>query len=1358
MSVPKIALSGVGSPNTITYNWSYTNVTQSTITSLYLHLTDVNQDAFDSTTAFQVIQLKVTDTSYNATNLTNGRKYAANITADMSGNTYQSNTFIMNPKSVPVKPTFVATGLDGAMSVQLTNMSGSANIGNDGFSPITQVVVLYCDGSQNLVTNKISVPGTDPNLNPLSDPIIISLLTNGVSYEVSVYVINSVGHSPTSNQAVITPTDKPDGLQDVTAYPSVYINTTLGKPSLDVSSNTLLWNNSLDSESLLSAGIPITKYTISKKTYLKKNGGYIIDPSAVDLPTIIMVDPSGNPLRILDASGAAAPLNINSKSFTFKFIDTNVTIGKIYKYTIFASNINGDGPAATTTGYITTGSLPTPPSITVVPNNETIKLSLVSSGILNGFDSSGNYKYVIDISSNTTANYAYFDFSNNTTGYDPSSNTLNITKLPLSTNLANPSQLNPSTGQILKNGTKYTLKIYTVTYYDGTALYSKPLILTTTPYTIPNFPSKVSVLSLDASGVPLNARFQVFWTPVFDTSVNLPLGGSSGNVVYSVYISSSPSDAVNIPQDPSLNVPGSVMSTMVSKVWSRDPSGNNVLVPLENGTLYYVYVRTLVYNTELGIYISSTDSQPTRYDTPLTYPSAVSNLQLSNVTNSNNKLQASWDSVTPANSGGFSSLNTLQYKLILTDLSNNSHVDLSGNQNQIDGSGNMIVTTNSATIVGATPLTPGKPYKLTVFTQGLYTSTDASFNSPPVNTFNNYVVVKNSSKISAIPFSAPEPPSKVSVTPMNLQIRVLWDKPQDASTNNISNGVTLNNYEIFNRISGDTNYTYPSPYPGNLQPIYVTGIVDASLTEIAVINKAVLPSNSFQNLENDRYTYLPQVRANGYVGGYTINGETLPRINVNGTLNTQIYDEDASGNPQITSIPIGVIPSSAPNSPSGVNTTSNAGSVTLQWTKASGVTEYIIYLDNETFGRYYGSAISPADPFPGLTYSQGNTSLSLTITGLVNGVSYNFGVVAVNNAGVSSSMTTIVGTPYTSPDSIRNPNFTIGDKIINLYWNVPQSGGGAGVAGNGDLLYKVTIYTDVSGNADLSGNYTTTLSTTNNILVAPTIAAPFTISNLTNGKSYMAMIQAYYNIGNKPQAPAESIPVYVINMKPNVPPQNVSNVQATASNRQINLSWSLPTDSSLYPKSKISIQRTAYDATGAILPDLSFNIDLSANVTSFTDVSGNKLYNGNAYEYNIKIIHTSNSAQQVSGVTTPKIIPFSSPIFASTVNNIGGTGKNFSVSINKNGSDLSSYTVVGIPIVNDASGIQIVTGNFANAVYSNTADNTKALAANQLYTLSFTTNVAVNNLFIAVTNSAGVTTGTWPTGSSAFGAITNNMQ
>jgi len=293
----------------------------------------------------------------------------------------------------------------------------------------------------------------------------------------------------------------------------------------------------------------------------------------------------------------------------------------------------------------------------------------------------------------------------------------------------------------------------------------------------------------------------------------------------------------------------------------------------------------------------------------------------------------------------------------------------------------------------------------------------------------------------------------------------------------------------------------------------------------------------------------------------------------------------------------------------------------------------------------------------GYTITYGSTSLPIaatlrtrTITGLTNGTTYQFNIVARNimGAGANTSQTE---TPYALP-GVPVVTATPGDSQVTLTWTATPA----------DANSPITDYIVTYG----GNNYTGATS-------------PYTISGLTNGTPFSYSVKSVSAIGTSTGL--------VKSVIPNILPNAVGSFTVTRGAASAILSWTAPTANS----------GTA--VTGYVITYGNITLPIAANILTRT-VTG--LLNGTSYTFNIVAKNIMGSGTPTSQSVTPAAVPAAPRPTA-----VAGTGQ---VTLSwvtpaSNGSALTSYNIsygTTPTVVNVSSELntRIITGLTARTSYT----------------------------------------------------------
>lgn len=335
-------------------------------------------------------------------------------------------------------------------------------------------------------------------------------------------------------------------------------------------------------------------------------------------------------------------------------------------------------------------------------------------------------------------------------------------------------------------------------------------------------------------------------------------------------------------------------------------------------------------------------------------------------------------------------------------------------------------------------------------------------------------------------------------------------------------------------------------------------------------------------------------------------------------------------------------PYTIPDPPSNVTAIANNGYATVYWNVPQ----------NNNGSTIYGYTVTSIPD--GLTANIiGSTTTTVIVTGLTNGTSYNFSVVATNAAGSSLTATTTTAViPKTVPNAPNIVRTSPGNRQITLEWKSPVNTGGS-------PIINYIIYTYLSSdNTEISS-----IATTNNNTI-------YLIGNLLINTSYYFKIKAVNVVGNSPfSTNSDTVKTYDV---PNAP----TNITAYPGVNSARVTWIAPTNvlATGYDVYRYPISNTS-TILGSIGIDLSLNIiNLDRNTSySFVVVARN---DSGASEYSnaSNTILTNNIPSAPTGVTA--------------------TAGNQSALLNwtngyNGGSSITSYIIKGIPY----SGSPIVSMN-----------------------------------------------------------------
>jgi uncharacterized repeat protein (TIGR01451 family) len=408
----------------------------------------------------------------------------------------------------------------------------------------------------------------------------------------------------------------------------------------------------------------------------------------------------------------------------------------------------------------------------------------------------------------------------------------------------------------------------------------------------------------------------------------------------------------------------------------------------------------------------------------------------------------------------------------------------------------------------------------------------------------------------------------------------------------------------------------------------------------------------------------------------------------------------------------------APSTPINVTATAGDGQATVSWTELSGggaVTSYTVH------NSFASNGITVPDLIVAPPAGSTVPPASALVTGLSNGVTYQFEVSAANDFGVSpfsSPSNSVTPHAITVPGAPTAVTATAGNAQAGVSWTVPADDGGSPITS-----YTVTAL--VGGVA--SGT-------------PITVAAPATsavITGLTNGTTYTFTVHATNGIGSG----AESAPSNGVtpSVSAGVPDLSLTITGATSVPAGSNVIYTLSvTNTGAGPAPDVTLSDTL-PTSGATL--------VSVSTSQGVCTSGGTLINCNLGALDVgvvaKVTITLNVTAQITDSASVQAFDASGTALSDP------TPANNSASINT--SIAAPTTTTDIQVTGSAAngGPSVNTADFINWQIRN---NQTTVANNVVFTATLPSGV----LYSSVNGGLGVTC-TGPAPGTAGGSVTCNL-
>jgi alpha-tubulin suppressor-like RCC1 family protein/Tol biopolymer transport system component len=380
-----------------------------------------------------------------------------------------------------------------------------------------------------------------------------------------------------------------------------------------------------------------------------------------------------------------------------------------------------------------------------------------------------------------------------------------------------------------------------------------------------------------------------------------------------------------------------------------------------------------------------------------------------------------------------------------------------------------------------------------------------------------------------------------------------------------------------------------------------------------------------------RYTVTASPGGEQAIVGGSTHAATVTGLS-NGTAYTFTVvarNSDGDGPASAPTAPVTPVASAtAPDAPTGASASPGNARATVTWSAPGS--------DGGSQITSYTVTASPG----GQTATVNGSTLSTDVTGLTNGTSYTFTVVATNALGNSpASAPSNAVTPRAVPTAPRNVSAVAGNAQATITWAAPLSNGGSAITG-----YTVTAS---PGGASVSVGGSTLTGT---------------VTGLTNGTTYTFTVVATNVAGNGP-ASAPSGPVTPHAVVPGAP----TNVVATPGNQQATVTWTAPSSDG-------GSQISSYTVTSSVG---GFSVTVNGNVTTAT-VTG--LTNGTSYRFQVAATNAVGTGPKsaLSNTVVPRTVPGAPTNVAATAGNASAT-VSWTAPASNGGSAITGYTVTSSP-------------------------------------------------------------------------------
>lgn len=817
-----------------------------------------------------------------------GKKTLVFVRVVFSDNTFvDSNVILCTNISVPIKPIISVPSVirpeDRGLSINIGSLY-TLNSESDGFSDITKVIVVISKVGgllpTDVMTRTVAINGYTSWY-----PIGNFDLSNAVDYEVAFSVVNGVAISQMSGTVNIQPLDTP-AIMDA---PKVYsLLTHQQKNTLtlnDTRGDTVVFfNKPIDYTALYGFSRRVLKYKLYEQEY---NGNL-----ASGEPTIIeLIVPDTGLATFESENGVKSEPNIND-TYVYKYIiqGSQDKLGRQFKYTITATNINGDGPMSvpSTMNWAFIQSSPqevdlnhtnTISNITATPlyiYNGKMSMSLSSLSPTNGgqqfvttetftaVTTSPNLSnaytknsviYKLDVSTETDNPTSVFsgdvtfiqDISSTqvVTGTSPSQVTT-TTYVPLNSytlNFDNVSTNMQSLNSKLLNGTRYRFSLSRKSCDPASntnVFYSNSTDTLRTKFESPTKITDIQSYGINDDLSPVSSLTEPKLRLVFKQLTSTQLNGMASfnaDIEYRAFQQSLPIQGLaTILHDNSIT---SNREFTISQPSFGGSSSN--------------YIRVKAWNTELGLFIDAQESSPAVVESAFTYPQAVSGITINKTNSTTISINYVKQSGSGNSLGGSPSVNIQNRICVFKD---NTSIPVY----------NEVFSWTNASNVTVPSLSAGETYTVFVIAERVYTKADIVLGTLR---FDNVLIRNNYIKKTVVMSETPNVPANIEIFPSDKRLTVYYDPPLSGLLGISSN--TLRYHFFCNQDA--TSFPVDTTVTPNVVQVSVlesSGSSEAVITQAFNTKAAAVNRQNLLLLENDSYPYYFAMRVIGTIGGHTL--------------------------------------------------------------------------------------------------------------------------------------------------------------------------------------------------------------------------------------------------------------------------------------------------------------------------------------------------------------------------------------------------------------------------------------------------------------------------------------------------------